>query len=313
MEIFYIQHPNELKQLAPSSVALGTFDGLHVGHQKVIQKAITLSKEGQLKAGVITFDPHPKEVLGKLTEAKYMTPLPLKLSLLKEMGLDFTIVITFSKSFAELSPEQFITQYIEGLGIRKVITGFDFCFGHRGQGTIDLLHEWGTKTRSFESFVVPSIDDQQQKISSSRIRKLLQEGEVQTANQLLGRAYRMSGKVVAGEQRGRTIGFPTANIELDYPYLEPKLGVYAVRVNRNEQWIKGVLNIGLKPTFHSDRMKPTYEIHLFEFNESIYEELITFELISYLRSERKFNGIEELKKQIELDCFEAIKRLEYIK
>jgi len=305
MEILHIQNPKELIDFPPSSVALGTFDGIHIGHQKVIQTGIDLAHHSNLKAGVLTFDPHPKEVLGKIKETNYITPLSVKLAILEKMGLDFTFIIPFNLEFAKLSPDEFIRQYIEGLNIRKVVTGFDFCFGHKGIGTASYLQEWAEKYHSFEAFMIPSIDEQGEKISSSRIRHLLMEGDVGEAAQLLGRYFRMSGNVVTGDQRGRTIGFPTANIHLNKPYIIPRVGVYAVKVYWKEQKLNGVLNLGFKPTFYSELEKPSLEVHIFNFDQSLYGEELEIEFISYLRPEKRFSGLDELKNQIKLDSDKA--------
>jgi riboflavin kinase/FMN adenylyltransferase len=313
MEIINVQHPHQLLNRAPSCVALGTFDGLHLGHQKVIQRAIDIARDNSLLAGVVTFYPHPKEVLGKIEKANYLTPLDEKLGLLEKMGLDFTIVVQFTESFASLTPIQFIEQYIKALSIEKVVTGFDFCFGHRGQGTTQTLQDWSTDSRDFDLYVVPSLDDQQQKVSSSRIRKLLLDGEVEQAASLLGRNYEIKGQVIHGEKRGRLLGFPTANLELHQPHVIPRLGVYAVQLIWNNRLSYGVINIGIKPTFETNLLRPTIEVHIFDFNEEIYGHTLSVQFVSYIRSEQKFNSIDDLKAQIKLDSIQAKSRLGYIK
>jgi riboflavin kinase/FMN adenylyltransferase len=301
MEIFHIRHPHQMSNLKPSSVAFGNFDGLHQGHQQVIKEALNKAKEHKIQAGVMTFYPHPKEVLGQFENVTYLTPLPEKLELLAKMGLDFVIVVEFTPEFASLTPLQFIEQYIIGLQIKKVITGFDFCFGHRGQGTIETLHEWSQITNDFEHAMVPSVDKYEQKISSSRIRNLLKEGQLHMASHLLNRPYELKGKVIHGEKRGRQLGFPTANIEPSHSYVIPKHGVYAVWAFLGNRRVRGVLNIGTKPTFHQNNERYSLEVHLLDFNEQIYDEMVMVQFVHYLRSEQKFDSIDHLKSQIEVD------------
>lgn len=313
MEIIHITHYQQLYSLPASSVALGNFDGVHYGHQQVISKAIQIAKDKNLQAGVMTFHPHPKEVLGRYEKGSYLTPLSVKLDILEKMGLDFTIVVEFTKEFATLTPFQFIEQYIEKLNIQQVVTGFDFCFGKKGEGTTDTLQQWSASSHSFYYHMVPSIDENHEKISSSRIRKLLLAGEVKEAAHLLQRPFTIQGKVVHGEKRGRQLGFPTANIQLEEAYFLPKLGVYAVQVEHGNVTLDGVLNLGLKPTFHSDLPAPSLEVHLFDFDGNLYDEELRVHFISHIRDEQKFSSLDELKSQIQKDIFQAKEDLLHIK
>lgn len=314
MDVIHIEHPytcnNHTTEQQALSVAFGNFDGIHLGHQEVISRAVQLAEQFSLTPGVMTFHPHPKEVLGSKEKVTYLTPLQDKLKLLERMGIQKTFIVNFTKEFAQLQPEEFIQQYIVNLNLKQVITGFDFCFGNRGSGTTETLANWATKTKDFQVHVISSIDDQYGKISSSRIRKLLQQGELKQVQQLLRRNYSISGQVVDGEKRGRKIGFPTANIRLKDPYVIPKVGVYAVEVTRGKERLSGVLNIGLKPTFHSNLSRePTIEVHIFDFNSTIYEEELTIHFIAYLREEQRFTSLEQLKAQINKDIHLAKKIL----
>lgn len=316
MQVIHIEHPHTIDKdhyLKAFSVAFGNFDGLHLGHQQVITKAIQSAKDHHLHSGVMTFHPHPKEVLGKEKNITYLTPLKYKLQLLEQMGVEKTFVVRFTERFANLTPTQFIEQYIVKLHVKQVVTGFDFCFGHRGYGTIETLTDWSGQTNHFKLHVIPSIDDKQQKISSSRVRKLLQKGEMEDVTHLLKRNYSITGSVIHGEKRGQQIGFPTANIGLEEPYVIPKHGVYAVRVIWNQQELFGVLNIGIKPTFHSLRdRQPTIEVHLFDFHHSIYDHDLKIQFIAYLREEKKFTSVDELKAQITQDMLQAKQKLKII-
>lgn len=310
MEIIHIQHPHQLYKLRPaSSVAFGNFDGLHLGHQEVIQQAVEFAKKEGLQAGVMTFYPHPKEVLGKVQNSTYLTPLPDKLKQIEELGVDFTMVVEFTPTFANLTPQEFIEQYIVGLHIKQVITGFDFCFGHRGQGTTTHLQQWSDEHQDFHVHVLSSIDEENQKVSSSRMRKLLREGEVEEVFPLLNHYYQIQGPVIHGEKRGRTIGFPTANVAPKESYVLPKQGVYAVWIKWKEQAYPGVLNLGMKPTFHTNLPSPTLEVHLFDFDQDLYGEEIIIQFVSMIREERRFDSIELLKYQIEQDIVEAKRKL----
>lgn len=310
MEIIHIQHPHQLYKLRPaSSVAFGNFDGLHLGHQQVIQQAVKIAKDEQLQAGVMTFYPHPKEVLGKVQNATYLTPLPDKLKQIEELGVDFTMIIKFTPAFASLTPQEFIERYIVGLHIKQVITGFDFCFGHRGQGTTTHLQQWSADHQDFHVHVLSLIDKENQKVSSSRIRQLVNKGEMEEIFPLLHHYYQIKGRVIHGDKRGRTIGFPTANVSLKESYVLPKQGVYAVLINWKEQIYPGVLNLGLKPTFHSNLPSPTLEVHLFDFDQDLYDEEITIQFVSFIREEQRFDSIDLLKYQIEQDIKDAKKKL----
>lgn len=314
MEIIHIQHPHQLNMHhAASSVAFGNFDGLHLGHQQVIQKAVKIAKEENLQAGVMTFYPHPKEVLGKVKNSTYLTPLPDKLKRIEQLGVDFTIVITFTPAFASLTPQEFIEQYIVGLHIKQVITGFDFCFGHRGQGTTAHLQQWSDENRDFQLHILSSIDEQNQKVSSSRIRHLVKEGEVENIFPLVHQYYQITGSVIHGDKRGREIGFPTANVAPLESYVMPKQGVYAVFIRWKDQTYPGVLNLGTKPTFQADIPSPTLEVHVFDFNKDLYDEEITILFVSFIREEQRFASIELLKSQIKQDVKEAKKKLALIK
>ena len=281
-------------------VAIGQFDGIHLGHVSVISSAIQLAKRKGIPSAVVTFNPHPKEVMGKGDYEGYLTPLQDKQELLADMGIDTLYVAQFDEEFSRVSPHDFFTGVLLPLHIDTVVVGFDFRFGYQGAGDVEMLREMGQGNMGVE--IIPPFLLEGEKVSSSAIRKLLQSGNLKLANSLFGRNYKLRGTVVEGEKRGRTIGFPTANLKLDDRYVVPAKGVYAIRVLYKEKWIMGVMNIGVKPTFHEKEIAPSYEAHFFHFDENIYGKHLTVELVHYLREERRFPSIEELITQIQADA-----------
>jgi riboflavin kinase/FMN adenylyltransferase len=305
MEIIHLKHPPQINLLPPSSVAFGNFDGVHKGHRKVIGQAMMLAKREGLEAGLVTFHPHPKDVLTGST-SYCLTPIEEKLRLFSELKLDFVIIIHFDITFSKLSPEAFIEEYIVKLNIKHVVTGFDFSFGYRGAGSFETLSAYSRSTEAFQAHMVPPLTYHDEKISSSRIRQLLAEGDVTQAAQLLDRPYLLSGSVIHGEKRGRQLGFPTANLKLSADYVMPRTGVYAVKVIWHDELYPAILNLGYKPTFHnSAEMRLSIEAHLFNFKADLYHQHISVLLISFIRPEHKFQSIQQLISQIELDITQA--------
>jgi len=308
MEVIYLKDPKEIPglQLPSLSVAIGFFDGVHLGHQEVIKAAIkTALKEG-LKSGVITFNPSPKEVLGKNPEAvTYITLLDDKREILDNMGLDYMFIIPFTKELASLLPEDFVDTYLIPLNIKHVAAGFDFTYGKFGKGNMDTLKEHAKG--HFSVTKIGKVEEQDQKISSTLIRSLIKEGKTIEVPSYLGRYYTMKGTVIHGEKRGRELGFPTANIKADPKYVSPELGIYTVRLYSKGKWYNGVASFGHNPTFQKDQNIRFLEVHLIDFDGDLYGEEIILEWHKRLREERSFDSVEELKKQIEKDKEEAIR------
>ncbi|RUT29759.1 bifunctional riboflavin kinase/FAD synthetase [Paenibacillus zeisoli] len=304
METIHISYPLSkeiIERFAkPQILALGQFDGLHLGHMSVIQAAILEGTVHKVPTSVMTFYPHPKEVMKKGDYEGYLTPTREKEELLGSAGVDFLYVVEFNQDFSRISPQDFVTEMLLPLQIHTAIVGFDFRFGHKGEGEAEMLKTLGKG--NFETYTVPPFVIDEEKVSSSGIRKYLMEGNIVLANEWLGRPYTLSGTVIHGEKRGRTIGFPTANVELAEPYVLPKNGVYAVKVNHYGEELHGVMNIGVKPTFHSGVSKPWFEVHVFNFTGDLYGQGLRVELISYIREERKFQSIDELITQISKDA-----------
>ncbi|WP_027408731.1 bifunctional riboflavin kinase/FAD synthetase [Anoxybacteroides tepidamans] len=303
METRFITYPHHMKKehLPPTVMALGYFDGVHLGHQQVIRTAVKIASEKGYKSAVMTFHPHPSVVLGRREQhVQLITPLKEKERLIARLGVDYLYVVEFTPSFAELLPQQFVDQYIIDFHVKHVVAGFDFTYGRLGKGTMETLpfHSRG----QFAHTTVPKLTRNDEKISSTYIRHLLKNGEVHQLPELLGRFYTIEGTVIGGEKRGRTIGFPTANIDPADDYLLPALGVYAVKIRIGSETFEGVCNVGYKPTFH-DRLegRPNIEVHIFHFSRDIYGEMVTIEWHERLRSEQKFSSVAELVAQIQRD------------
>ncbi|MED3512990.1 bifunctional riboflavin kinase/FAD synthetase [Bacillus subtilis] len=309
MKTIHMTHPHHLikEEQAKSVMALGYFDGVHLGHQKVIGTAKQIAEEKGLTLAVMTFHPHPSHVLGRDKEPKdLITPLEDKINQIEQLGTEVLYVVKFNEVFASLSPKQFIDQYIIGLNVRHAVAGFDFTYGKYGKGTMETMPD--DLDGKAGCTMVEKLTEQDKKISSSYIRTALQNGDVELANVLLGQPYFIKGIVIHGDKRGRTIGFPTANVGLNNSYIVPPTGVYAVKAEVNGEVYNGVCNIGYKPTFYEKRPEqPSIEVNLFDFDQEVYGAAIKIEWYKRIRSERKFNGIKELTEQIEKDKQEAIR------
>ncbi|MBP1931537.1 bifunctional riboflavin kinase/FAD synthetase [Ammoniphilus resinae] len=312
MNINYLRYPLELDNDIQSYVmAIGYFDGVHVGHRRVIQRAIDLSNKKNLQAAVMTFHPHPREVLGRSGYTHYLTPLQDKLEVFRKMGVDTVFVVQFDIPFSSIYPEDFIDEFLIPLQAKHIIVGFDYTFGYRGQGTAYTLKEQ-SKDR-YQVDVVSPITRYGEKISSTIIREYLYGGKIEQANEFLGRPYAIKGMVVHGEKRGRLLGFPTANLNLDEPYLVPRTGVYGVRVDFEGTIHFGVMNVGIKPTFDQVKKEKSLEVYIFDFNENLYDKELTVEFLFFIREEQKFAGVEQLVQQIKQDVETARSRIESIR
>ncbi|KAA0547891.1 bifunctional riboflavin kinase/FAD synthetase [Bacillus sp. BGMRC 2118] len=302
MKTIFISHPHEIKleNSLPKVMALGFFDGVHIGHQKVIGTAKQIADEKGIKSAVMTFYPHPSIVLKKENAVHFaITPLNDKISEIERLGIDELYVVEFKEQFAQLLPQEFVDDYIIELNVKHVVAGFDFTYGRMGKGTMETLpfHSRNQFTQS----VVPKVEKDDEKVSSTSIRNLLEEGEVSTISSYLGRPYKIKGKVIHGEKRGSSIGFPTANIAPLDDYYIPKIGVYAVKMKIKEEWYNGVCNVGKKPTFHESSKAISIEVHVFDFNDKIYGESIELSFLQRIRDEQKFSGIDQLVERIKID------------
>lgn len=287
----------------PYALTVGVFDGVHRGHQHLIQQTARAAAEVGGKAGMVTFWPHPLEVLRPTVEVRYLTLLEEKLDVLASLGtLDMVVVLPFTPELAQTGASDFIDLLRQHLNLRVLVEGSDFVFGHNRQGNMAFLTAYGEQ----QGFAVQNIHLQladQQRISSTSIRALLGEGRVEEAAALLGRAYSARGVVVKGDQRGRLLGFPTANLEIDAKKILPADGVYAVRAAVGDEGYNGVTNIGWRPTV--DGTRHLTEVHLFDVQPDLYGKTLEVQFIARLREERRFAGVEALKAQIAEDAQQA--------
>ncbi|MGM8211709.1 bifunctional riboflavin kinase/FAD synthetase [Virgibacillus sp. W0430] len=305
METIHLSYPHPYqKEVLPEAVAaIGFFDGVHKGHQEVIKTAVRQANINGMESAVITFFPHPSVILNKdiaKREVKYITPLEEKKAILQNLQVDRLYIVPFNKELSSLSPQQFIDHFIIGLRIKHLVAGFDFSFGHKGSGNMQNIDRFTRGAFTFEA--VAKVESDQMKISSTSIRTLLKQGNIQKANALLGRNLTITGLVVEGDKRGRTIGFPTANLQLEGDEMLPKPGVYAVKVSvqHDKRIFEGMANLGTKPTFTNDT-DLSLEVHLLDFTGDLYEKKLSIEWHAFIREEKKFNGVEELIQQLKRD------------
>lgn len=314
MEIYELNYPNKttIDRQDEYSLAIGFFDGLHKGHQQVIKSAVQKAKELGIRSAVMTFNPHPSHLFGKgKDKVGYITPYEEKVKVLENLGVDTLFIVRFDWELASLSPEQFVDIFIKGLHVKHVTAGFDFTFGSKGAGTMEHMELFSEG--SYGTTIIERVEDENEKISSTRIRTLLAEGNVEKTAELLGRPFRTSGKVIHGEKRGRMLGFPTANIETDEETILPKNGVYAVFFTVQSEKQLGVCNVGIKPTFKNPgEMKPLIEVHLLDFDGDLYDQVATVDWIASIRDEQKFASVDELVAQIGRDKETARKLLEKV-
>ncbi|MBE3553081.1 MAG: riboflavin biosynthesis protein RibF [Kyrpidia tusciae] len=285
---------------SPSVMALGTFDGLHIGHQEILSQGKAEAKRRGVPFAVFLCDPHPRQVLGIGAEYDVLlTPLPEKLRLLEHYGADLVYILLFTREVAAVAPEQFVLDLLLPLAPEVLVAGFDYTFGAGGKGDAALLKAMG-ETRALPVFILPPVNRYGEKVSSSLIREKLRYGEVKLVRELLGRPYALTGRVVKGEGRGIGIGFPTANLQLNDPFLIPGTGVYLVRAFWGMEKGPGLMNIGVRPTFH-DRGTLSLEVHLLDHRVDLYGEEMRVEFLDYLRPEQRFNSVDRLVAQIEQD------------
>ena len=291
-------------------VTVGIFDGVHKGHRQVIQLLKEKANEINGETVIATLWPHPRMVLYPDKELKLLTTFNEKIKLLEEQGIDHLVILPFSKDFSKISASQFIRDILlEGIGMQRLIVGFDNHIGHNKEGDFEVIIA-ESKTYNFEVFHSSAYYEGIEKISSTDIRVNLELGDVVKASSFLGYSYTLSGKVAEGRRLGRTIGFPTANIQPDELKMLPGTGVYAVRVFTNEGIFNGMLNIGFRPTVDHNSLIKTIEVNLFGFEGNLYEKEITVTFVSRLRNEVKFNGIDELKAQLNKDREDAMSILQ---
>jgi riboflavin kinase/FMN adenylyltransferase len=292
-------------------VTIGTFDGVHIGHQKIIEKLIQESKSSDSESLILTFFPHPRMVLHETSSIKLLNTINEKSSLLEKMGLDNLVIHPFDKEFSNLSAEEFVkTILVDLFNVQKIIIGYDHRFGKNRAANIENLIEFGEKY-GFEVEQISAQEIDSVSVSSTKIRVAITNGNMAVANEFLGYDYLLSGKIIQGKQLGRTIGFPTANLKIKENYkLIPKIGVYIVKSILQEKTVFGIMNIGLNPTVNGEDL--SIEVHFLDFDSDIYDTEITVSVIERIRHEQKFTSIDLLKSQIQKDKNYAISYIEKI-
>ncbi|MEK6189501.1 MAG: riboflavin biosynthesis protein RibF [Carnobacterium alterfunditum] len=302
MEIIKLHHPYLADEIPEDKVvlALGFFDGVHRGHQEVIFRAKSFADKNNLKLAVMTFNQHPSIVFKKLNsdQHKYLSTVSRKEELMEKIGVDYLYEVDFTSAFASLTPQDFVDQYIVGLHAQTVVAGFDYSFGKKEVASMVHLPMYANDR--FEIVVVEKQTLREEKISSTRIRSALEVGDMAVANNLLGYIYATPGRVIHGDARGRLLGFPTANIEVENYVKLPRKGVYVVEIVVGGITYKGMASIGHNVTFEPNRPL-TVEVYILDFNADIYGEEVKVLWHDYLRDEKKFDSIDALIAQLKQD------------
>ncbi|EOL45967.1 riboflavin biosynthesis protein RibF [Enterococcus caccae] len=302
MQIIPIRHPYTTDQIPPDEVVmvLGFFDGVHRGHQKVIETGKKIAQKKGLKLAVMTFNQHPSIVFQKVLpeNMKYLNSLEQKERLMEGQGVDILYVIEFTSAFAHLAPQEFVDQYIVGLHAKVAVSGFDYTYGPKD--IADVAHLPVYAKDRFEVATVSKEELGGTKISSTRIRELMEHGRMEDVTELLGYVYETDGTVVHGDARGRLLGFPTANIKVKSTVRLPRIGVYAVKIKVGDTWHIGMGSIGHNDTF-GDGRDLTVEVYILDFHQDIYGEQVTVRWNHYLRDQVKFDGAESLIVQLKQD------------
>ncbi len=291
---------NDFQSTKKTILTLGTFDGVHIGHKKILERITQNTENGKYESLVLTFFPHPRMVLQEKSEIKLLNTISEKSKLLEETGIENLVIHPFNESFSRLTAEEFVsTILVDQFHIQKIIIGHDHRFGRNRTANIDDLIAFGTEY-GFEVEQISAQEIQDVSVSSTKIRKALDEGNIALANDYLGYAYFLSGEVVKGKQLGRTIGFPTANIQIEEDYKKiPKNGVYIVKTFIDNKVVFGMMNIGFNPTVNGQ--KQTIEVNLFDFDADIYGQKLEISLLEYIREEQKFGSVDLLKEQLNRD------------
>jgi riboflavin kinase/FMN adenylyltransferase len=296
-----IKDLREIKRDEKSVITLGTFDGLHLGHQQIVDKVIQKSRKSGGRSFLITFDPHPRKVIPGRNDVKILSTLDEKEVILEQLGLENLFVINFTTEFSKQSPEEFVKKYlVDGIGLQEIVIGHDHHFGKERDGNFELLQNLGRKF-NFTVTLIPEFSVEGETVSSTKIRKALLAGDVLKAGKMLGRNYSFKGKIVRGDGRGRKLGFPTANLSTgNEDKLIPAKGIYAAEcVVENEKHF-GLLSLGSRPTFHKDGdIIP--EFYIFDFDKDIYDKIMQVNLVDRIRDEEKFDSVDKLIIQMKKD------------
>jgi riboflavin kinase/FMN adenylyltransferase len=297
---------DDFTKLNSAVVTSGTFDGVHVGHQKIVSRVHEIAARHQGETVVITYWPHPRLVLHPEDDTlKLLNTFEEKAELLKDLGIQHLIRIPFTKEFSQLTSEQFIQKIlVETIGTKKLVIGYDHHFGKNREGSFEQLKLNGPRY-GFEVEEIPRQDIDHIAVSSTKIRQALEAGDIDTATHCLGKPYSITGRVISGDKIGRLLGFPTANLEIDSKYkLIPMQGIYAVTVRHEHDLYGGMLYIGYRPTISGTKLN--IEVNIFNFNKDVYGESLTVNFHRLIRGDAKFSDMEQLKAQMKIDQEDAI-------
>ena len=295
-----VQSISNYDKAHPTAITIGTFDGVHIGHRKILERLINNAKVLELKSTVLTFFPHPRMVLQKDVSIKLLNTIDEKIKIMEELGIDYLIVHPFTKEFSRLSATQFVRDIlVNDLKTKKIIIGYDHRFGRNRNANINDLMAFGNALDfEVEEISAQEVDDVS--VSSTKIRKALEEGDMKTANMYLGYNYMLTGSIVKGKGLGRKLNFPTANLSIPEEYkLIPKNGVYVVSSVMDNKTVFGMMNIGFNPTVEGKTK--SIEINFFDFDQDLYGKKIQIDIIDRIRDEKKFNSLEGLQAQLKKD------------
>jgi riboflavin kinase/FMN adenylyltransferase len=279
----------------PTYIALGNFDGLHLGHMQLINKTVELSKENYAKSMVCTFENHPLSIINPEISPKLIMDNDTKIKLLENVGIDIVNLVNFDKEFMKTTPEEFIKSMVNFYNVKGIVVGFNYRFGYKNLGDVEMLEAY-SNILGYKLYVCEAVSTNSEIVSSSKIRHLISEGNVTKANELLGRCHTTIGEVIKGKQLGRTIGFPTVNLDYNRQYILPKGGVYYTVVEYDNVMYKAITNIGYNPTVEGGKL--SVETHILNFDKQIYGEVIKINFVCRIRDEIKFNTIDKLKAQL---------------
>lgn len=292
----------ELARIAPgrpTAVTIGVFDGVHRGHQHLVRLLLERARQEGLASVAITFNPHPRTVIRPGTAVTYLTSLEERVELLQGLGLDAVAVLPFTSELAQLSPHEFLTMLTEELDMRLLIVGPDFALGRNRSGTVSVMRASGEKL-GFSVEVAPLLTEGDEKVGSTAVRHALALGDLERVTRLLGRPFSLRGPVVPGDNRGRSLGFPTANIAIGLDRALPAYGIYVTRAHVREGTYQSCTSIGVRPTFDVEP-RPTVETYIIDFDEDIYGEELSIELLHRLRGELRFDSVDDLVAQMHRD------------
>lgn len=283
-----------------SIVTIGTFDGVHLGHQQILKQLIDTSRKSKLKSVLLTFFPHPRMVLQPDISMRLIQTIQEREKALQKTGLDYLVIHPFSTEFSRLSADDYVKQIlVEQLNLRKVVVGYDHRFGRNRTASLEDMYHYAD-IHEFEVIEINAEKIESTAVSSTKIRKAIDEGNIELANTYLGHSFTIEGMVIDGDKRGRELSYPTANIDLQNQHkIVPKQGVYLVKSKLKGRVVYGMMNIGTKPTF--DTTMPSIEVHFLDWNGDLYGQAVQVELLKWVREERKFSSVEELQTQIQAD------------